>query len=409
VKNQFLQFSIFVCTSFVLTEAISADAPGAVAQVSLRQATDAAWQKAISANEVAGMRLKAEAEKSIATNFWAAPPTLEFSQRSDRWNKATGLRENELGIAWPVLLPGRRDAAVGAADAELSAVDAAEAAYRHRIAGEVREAAWLIAELRAGVALAEQQLGYMKRLAADVSRRVAAGDLARADSLSAEAETLSAEVALLDARQQLGAAISRWKLLTGLDQIPDPSEPLSDLALSLASHPEAIFAAAADARSQNRVLATKLARLDAPELSLQVRDDFSGSGLPGQRSIGIGIRIPLGQSERGRTQFAAALSERNTAGAQLQLVRERLQLEAAVASAVLMSAEEKSVAERGRAKLLVERANLIEKSFNAGESSLQDLLRASATAASARASHAKLEVLTGLARARLNQANGKAP
>ena len=391
MKNQFLQLSAFVCTSFVVTAAISAEARAAAPQVSLRLATDAAWQKAISASEVAGMRLKADAEKSIATNYWAAPPTLAFSQRSDRWNKSTGLRENELGIAWPVLLPGRRDAAVGAADAELRAVDAAEAAYRHRMAGEVREAAWSITERMAGVALAEQQLGYMKRLAADVSRRVAAGDLARADALSAEAESLSAEVALLDAKQQLGTTIARWRLLTGLDQTPDPSEPPSDLTLSLDNHPEAIFAAAAEARSQNRVLATKLARLDAPELSLQIRDDFSGSGLPAQRSIGIGIRIPLGRSASGSAQFAAALSDRNTAGAQLQLVRERLQLEAAVASAALISAEAQSSAERGRAKLLIERANLIEKSFNAGESSLQDLLRASAAAASARATTAKQE------------------
>ena len=60
-------------------------APGPVAdQVTLREALDAAWQRAIAARESEGQRRRAEADRAVAGSFWAAPPSLELSYRSDR-------------------------------------------------------------------------------------------------------------------------------------------------------------------------------------------------------------------------------------------------------------------------------------------------------------------------------------
>ena len=72
-------------------------------------------------------------------------------------------------------------------------------------------------------------------------------------------------------------------------------------------------------------------------------------------------------------------------------------------------AEEQVRAEATRAELLRERATLIEKSFRAGEGALPELLRASAAAAQAEAALAGQRAALGLARARLNQINGRLP
>jgi len=62
-----------------------------------------------------------------------------------------------------------------------------------------------------------------------------------------------------------------------------------------------------------------------------------------------------------------------------------------------------------KATLLNERAKLIRASFNAGETSLPELLRAASAAAQADYSAARQEAAFGLARARLQQAYGQLP
>jgi outer membrane protein, heavy metal efflux system len=397
------------------TSALAADTAGLPASasvapaMSIRAAFEAAWRRAVTARESAGATLRAEAERSSASNVWAAPPSLELSQRSDRWQDAAGRRENEIAIAWPMWLPGQRAARVASAESGARLTDATLASARLRLAGEVREAAWAVVSHRADARLAGEQAGYLQRLAEDVARRVAAGDLARADSLAARAEWLNATSAASDARLQFSAALSQWKLLTGQDALPDPNETAPATTITTAEHPDAAIAAASEARSRRQLDVAKQSKYAPPEIMLRYREDVPGTGLAAQRSIGFGIRIPLGSSEQGTAQLANALANRNVA--ELQAIREQERLDAAnvQARAAVESAEQRLQADRSRAELLRERTNLIEKSFKAGESSLADLLRATAASAQASAAVARQEAAAGLARARLLQANGQLP
>jgi cobalt-zinc-cadmium efflux system outer membrane protein len=389
--------------------AAGASASTATATVSLAAALDAAWQRAVTAREAEGQRRRADAERSAAASLWAAPPALELSHRNDRWQSNAGRRETEVGIAVPLWLPGQRAARAAAADAAASQADAAEQAARLRLAGELREAAWSLSALSAEAAQGDAQAGALAQVLADVERRVRAGDLARADALAAEADLLAAKAQQAEVLQRMQAARTRWKLLTGMTAMPDASTAGDSAVVSPTLHPELEHARQTTEQTRKRLDLLRRSRRDAPELTLGVRQDVSGRAEAAQNSLVVGLRLPFGTDVRNRPLEAAALSELDIAQTTEQRLAERLEAEQATALDAVRSALAQADAETSRARLLRERATLIDKSFRAGETPLPDLLRALAAAAQADSAVARQTAALGLARARLQQALGLLP
>jgi outer membrane protein, heavy metal efflux system len=383
----------------------------AQATVSLRGALDAAWQRAVAAREADGQRRRADADRAAVGRLWAAAPSLELSHRDDRLHSSAGKRETEIGVAVPLWLPGQRAARAGTADAAAAQALAAEAAARLRLAGELREAAWQLAALQAEFAQAEAQAQALQQLAQDVERRVRAGDLARADTLAAEAEQLAASANQADTRQRLQAARARWILLTGLTAMPDLGEAAAPEPAAVAAelHPESRAARQATELARQRVTLMRHSRRDAPELTVGVRQDMPGRGESSQGSLVVGLRLPFGTDDRNRPLEAAALSELDVAQTFEERLRESLESEIATAREAQHSAQAQLDAETARARLLRQRARLIDTSFRAGETPLPDLLRALAAAAQADSAVARQTAALGLARARLQQALGLLP
>lgn len=394
------------------TAAATPDA--AAAPVSLRVALDAAWQRAVAAREADGQRRRADADRVAASRPWSSAPTLELSHRDDRLQSSAGRRETEVGLAVPLWLPGQRAARAGTADAAAAQARSAAQVARLRLAGEVREVAWQIAGLQAEARQVEAQVTALRQLADDVDRRMRAGDLARADSLAAQAESLAASAALADVRQRLQAAQARWILLTGLTAPPDLSgaaarDPAATSSAGASPHPEWQLASQSTALARQRLELMRHSRRDAPELTVGVRQDMPGRGESSQGSLVVGLRLPFGTDDRNRPLEAAALSELDIAQTQEQRLRERLDSDIAAARDAQRSAQVQLDAETNRAQLLRERAALIDKSFRAGETPLPDLLRALAAAAQADSAVARQTAALGLARARLQQTLGLLP
>jgi len=321
-----------------------------------------------------------------------------------------GGRETEVGIAVPLWLPGQKSARTGTADGAVALAQAAEQAARLRLAGEIREAAWQVIALQAEVHQAETQATALKQLADDVERRVRAGDLARADSLAAQAEQLATAAAVADTRQRLQAAKSRWTLLTGLTALPDLSAgTATGTAADTVRHPEWHLASQATELARKRVELMRQSRRDAPELTVGVRQDAPGRGQASQGSLVVGLRLPFGTDDRNRPLEAAALADLDIAQTQEQRLLERLDSELASARDAERSAQAQLDSETARARLLRERATLIDRSFRAGETPLPDLLRALAAAAQADSAVARQTAALGLARARLQQTLGFLP
>jgi outer membrane protein TolC len=380
-------------------------------RVPLRVALEAAWQRAVVAREVEGQLRRTDAERLASQSLWAAPPSLSLSHRDDRLQGNDGRRETELGVALPLWLPGQRDAHRRVTAAASAQAASAEQAARLQLAGELREQAWAWAGLAAEVAQAEGQVQSLQRLADDVGRRVRAGELARADALAAQAERLAAETALSDARQRLALARARWMQLTGLTAAPDlvADTVPAPTAEATSSHPELQSATQASELALRRVELTRHSRRDAPELTVGVRQDQAGSGAASEGSVVVGLRLPFGGDARNRPLESAALAELDVARTRLQRLHERLESDVALAREAVRAAELQREAATTRAGLLRERAALIGKSFDVGETPLPDLLRALAAAAEADAALARHTAALGLARARLQQALGLLP
>ena len=381
--------------------------PPAAGAPSLRGAVDAAWQRAVQSTEAQGRLARALAERAVAESPWAAPPSLELSHRDERLVGRASGRESEIGVAWPMWLPGQRSARGRTAEAEVVAAEAGQRATRLRIAGEVREAAWEIAARRAELRLAELQVQTLDALAKDVARRIDAGDLARADGLAARSELLAAASAAADSRQRLQAAQTRWRVLTGVEPLADPQE--SAPAQPDGEHPELALAALNVERARSRLELVRVSRRDPPELMLRLREETGATGAGSQHSVGVAVRVPFGTADRNAPRQAAASSELDVALAEERRLRERLDADVSTARSALTLAEQQVGAERSRAALLRERADLIDKSFRAGESALPELLRALGAAAQADAAHARAQAAAGSARAQLHQSLGFLP
>lgn len=377
---------------------------------SLAHAVEQAWQRAVVARETHGQRQRAEAEQSVASSLWAAPPSVELSHRTDRWQDNAGRRESEVALAWPLWLPGQRSARGAAAEAGVALADVVENAARLRLAGEVREAAWALVTHQRDLEQADAAVQSLQALADDVDRRVKAGDLARADALAARAELLGATAHQAELRQRLVAAETRWAGLTGTGTLPSPEEPPPPSAGDFTEkHPELRAARQATEHASKRAELVRTSRLEPPELSLGYRQDEPGRGLPTQGSITLGLRLPFGTDDRNRPLQAAALAELDVARTHEERLRERLIAEAGAARAGLQAAQQQLDLEKGRTAMLRERADLIARSFRAGESALPDLLRATSAAAQADAALVRQSAALGLARARLNQSLGILP
>ena len=384
--------------------------------VALRDALESAWQRAVASREAAAQQRGAEADRAVAASRWAGPPALALSHRNDRLHRSAGQRETEVELAVPLWLPGQRAARAGMAEASVARARAAEEVARLHLAGELREAAWQLTALRAELAQTEVQALALGQLAADVERRVRAGDLARADNLAAQAEHHAAVAAQAEARQRLKAAQARWALLTGQPALPDLSVPGlaagaagSFVTAPQAVHPELRLAEHVTELARQRVELMRRSQRDAPELTIGLRQDVPGRGDATRGSLAVGFRWPLGTDDRNRPLQAQALSELDIAQAHELRLRERLDTELATAREAQQSVQGQLEAETARARLLRERATLIEKSFRAGESPLPDLLRALAAAAQADSAVARQAAARGLAHARLQQALGLLP
>ena len=379
--------------------------------VTLSQAVNSAWARAVVAREATGQLTKADADKSAAQRLWAKSPSLEYSQRDNRFQADTGLKETEVGVVWPVWQWGQRGAQNTLAASALTKADHNAQFVRFKLAAEVREAIWMTkdAEVEYGeaVLLAET----LTRLARDVDRRVSAGDLARVDSLVAHGERLAALALQSEASQKLSAMLARWQNLTGL-RTPLSTEAATEQPSALKSviaHPELLLSIQSADEAKKKLELVEASNREAPELKVGMRQELAARTQPGQSTLIVGFRLPLGTSDRNRPLLAAALTDVEVSTTQEQRTHERIESEHELAKQALTFAQQQLQSAKERADLLNERTALIEKSFKAGETSLPDYLRAVSLSSQAQTAYLRQISKTYLATARFNQSLGVMP
>lgn len=412
------------CTVLLLAAGLIGAAPAALAvegvsTPGLTRAVEAAWQRASEARHAEGESVRADFDRRIARSLAADNPSASFSREEGDWYRgarAGSGTETELRLNWPLWMPGQRRAAMQAARADVDWAQANLAVARLEVAGKVREAAWDVASRQAEHDLVEVRVGFLKKLADDVARRVDAGDLARSDLLAAQADLFAAQAELADSERVLHASHTNWRVLTGLDELPDAKEIENeshvDIAalLAAAGTPPAVTAAEQMVqRAEGGLTASRRSLGAPPELSLGVKDERDGPDGPGDRSLMAELTVPLGVGARRSKVRAQAQTELDVAQAELVLARSRHEAELENAKLAIDLADAQLENESKRAGLLAERVRLMQRAFSAGEIALSDLLSSNRNSAEAEAALARRHAEHGLAHARLLQVIGKLP
>lgn len=372
--------------------------------LTLADAVEAAWQRGTASVEAASQARQTDAERRAASAPWAAAPAVELGTQRNRQRATGNARDTEVGLAVPLWLPGQRRAMLEQVDADAHAAAAQAAAARLRIAGVVREAAAEVALQRADLLAAQAQYEALEALARDVDRRVAAGDLPRADAMAAQAERLAAATALSQARQRLQSAQLHWQALTGMKDVPPPGKAPA----AVTEHPDLIAARRAVQASEQRLQRVQRFGRDAPELLLSARQELA-PGEPRTQGVGVALRLPLDTDDRNRPRRTQAEAELERSQARARELRQQIEAEQASAELALAAARQQLTDESERAQLLRDRAALIEKSFQAGETALPEMLRALTAASQAQASQARAQAALAQAFSRLQQAQGVLP
>lgn len=373
----------------------------------LRTAVEGAWRRSPLVQTQDARLDESAAARELAGSWIAASPTLGMSQRSDRWNDGRGERETEVSLAATIWMPGQKSAREAHAISSSTEASALAAQARLSIAGQVRISLWEAALAHELLSERRDHVKHLEELAADVQRRVDAGELARSDGLLATQELLAARNDVSLAEIQFGEARARFRVLTGyaelpkLDPEPLPSETRSNIRLQ-----------AAQASLQRAKAGLELAtasRNPPPTIAVLARQDRVANVGESYRSVGIALQVPLGSRKRNRpaetlaaTQFANASAEAAQAeadvAAQQDLARQQLAI----------STESLEVATR-RAEAMREHTRLIDTAFREGERGLVELLRSRALSHEADIAVRQQRVRLGQAHSRLNQALGILP
>ena len=418
--------------SATLGLALSAAAAGALAQTSapttpgpdaptLRMAFEAAWARQPEAAALSARREAAQAQHQAARSWTPEPVAVELSAKTDALNRNLGTREFVGGAAIPLWLPDERSRSQALAGAEGRAVESRTSAAQLRVAAAVREAWWQGQRARVDADAARAQLDNARRIAADVGKRLKAGDLARADQHQADGAVAAAEAAAAQAEAALVVARQALRMLVAMPGLALHSLEIDPTALGTETDPAAAAVTDLDTHSDlltlkdrasvaegTAALAATQSRANT-ELMIATTRDRGARGDAWQQTVTVGVRIPLGAGPRHDARTAAARAEVIELQAQLSLERARLAGEREAARARTDGARAQLVATERRAQLARESRGFFDKSFRLGETDLPTRLRIEAEAADAERQAARARIDLAAAISSWRQALGLLP
>lgn len=381
----------------------------------LAEALEQAWARHPQAGAEAAREEVARAERELAAALTPAPAAVSLASLDDKLaGNRRGKREWEVELALPLWLPGQKAARGAEAEAALTEVVTRRQALRLRLAGELRQAWWALAEARVGLEQARLRSDGLRALAEDVSRRYRAGELARVDANLARSELTLAQAEALAAEAVLVRAEQAWRALTGSPAPPlmaaeDASGTARLLNAGTGEHAELLARTAAVRLASARLEVARTSRRDAPELAFRLVRDRDDARSSYENTAGLKLTIPLGGDARMRRAEGAAHAELAEAEGELVRARAAVELDIERARRELELAERQLALSTQRGPLIAENLKLAEKAFALGEGDLATLLRVRAMAQADAAEAARLRVARDAAISGLLQALGVMP
>lgn len=346
--------------------------------------------------------IKRDATGALLPGGWS----VSVSTESDALTTGRGAREIATEAAFPIWLPGERGATALAADHALLALEAELARKRMEIAKIVRDAYWEFAEAREKLSLAERRLAIARTLAADTRRRVSAGQTAEVDALIAEAELSDAEAAVAARRSEMNEALVQFDGRTGLRP---PARFSEEIGRRSGTHPTVIALTAAVSKAEAERHLVEVVDRDRPEFALTTKTDRGDRDEAYNTQIGARVKIPFAYDAVNAPKRASADGAIIAAKAELDAAERTIKSEVAKARAKLDGARKQLAAFEKRHAQLSAAVVLIEKSQQAGQTSLSELIRARVQMFDAANSRALARIAVERAKSEINQAQGIEP
>lgn len=342
--------------------------------------------------------------------WFAGDAGVVLHHESDAVADDKGFRNWEGGVELPLWLPGQRGARRQEAATAGQEADAIERAQKWRVAGEIRELVWSIRMARVERDLARDALDSARALEADVEKRHDAGELARADFVLAQRETLARELDLTVAASAHDALLERYRLLTGFGVLPHSIDETAVAADGVElEHPALAEARAAAERVRAERDRARGERRASPVLMLGGKSERPDAGASYDTALVLELGLPLGATGQAAPRLAEAerrLTEQSSAYARALRDVESALIDARAERARTERAGELAGRER---ELAAEGLRLRKRAFDLGESDLFTLLQARTQALASERDYRLRELERGRAIARYNQALGALP
>lgn len=361
-------------------------------------------------NLAAAIETESRALRHQAGSLLAGDPALSVRHETDAIDNDRGYRYWEGGLALPLWLPGQRADRREVASA--TAEEAAAQAWLHRwqVAGVVRELVWSLRIAEAEKRLAQQALASARALQDDVERRLRAGELAHADLILAQKETLARELEHTQAEFRHQALRARYRSMTGLGELPPLAEEAPAPAAGIdRRHPALAAATAATARARAERDRVRNEKRDNPLLTVGAIKQRPEQRFDYEQSLVLELSVPLGLASQAAPRTAVAERDLTEASTALMRLRRQLERDLIEASAERSRTEQTVRFADTRQRLAAEGLRLSRRAFELGEGDLFSLLQARSQAIAAEREWELQQLEHGRAVARHNQALGVLP
>ncbi len=384
-------------------------APPVLAAGTLREAIERAWERQPAAQARPARAEEFAAKQEAARAAFPEPPSLSVGNRNDRLNRNAGVSEWEAEIALPLWLPGEQGRQGAIVNAERDQYDTGLTAAKLKIAGEVRDAYWQVRLAENELTLARRKAEEAAALAADVERRVKAGDLARVDLNQAQAAERLARAALTEAEIKAFKARQAFDVLTGMSALPTAEESITLAGSALDDHPLLTPLQRAVVTAQARLRQATQNLRNNPELELGVRRERGVFDEPYANSLQMRFRLPFATDARNKPRIAAANAEMIEAQATYGIERAKVAAETEATRRELEQARTVVQLAEARFTLATDTQHLLARAFALGELDLIARLRAENERFEAELQFTRAKLEAARAISRLNQALGVLP
>lgn len=374
----------------------------------LTTAFEAACERTPDIPALAARRAEIGAKANATEALLPGGPWTTLVHRTDALTNDRGTREYEAEFGVPIWLRGERSAALAAALTEGERIEAEIAAKRLEVAKRVRDAYWMVAEAREKLAIAERRRATSQTLAQSLRDQSQSGQAQLIDTKLADADLRDAEAALAGLRSELNQAKIAFQVLTGRNAPPAFRERDTARA-SPEKHPRVILRSVAIAKAQADESLSWAVDRERPEFSGFVNNNTDTSAEPNVTSLGVRLKIPFAYDAVNEPKRAAAAAEVVAAHEELALAEREVGGEAAQARARLDGARQQLSAMEARRTALGSVVDLTQSAQRAGQSELNDLIRARLQLFEADLSRVTARVAVERARSDVNQALGLEP